>query len=39
MFFLLLLFFSLLSAQRQLLTSQLVADWILVLIAVVNEFK
>lgn len=29
----------LLSAQRQLLTRQLVADWILVLIAVVNEFK
>lgn len=27
------------SAKRQLLTSKLVADWILVLIAVVNEFK
>ena len=27
------------SAKRQLLTSQLVADWILVLIAIVNEFK
>lgn len=31
--------FMLLSAQRQPLTRQLVADWILVLIAVVNEFK
>ena len=31
--------FLLLSAQRQLLTRQLVADWILVLIALVNEFK
>lgn len=31
--------FLLLSAQRQLLTRQLAADWILALIAVVNEFK
>ena len=31
--------FLLLSAHRQLLTRQLVADWIWVLIAVVNEFK
>lgn len=31
--------FLLPSAQRQLLTSEVFADWILVLIAEVNEFK